>query len=396
MALTDKVCRNAKAKEKPYKITDSAGLYLYVAANGTRLWRLDYAFEGKRRTASIGHYPDISLVEARAEREKIKTAIREGRDPAKTVVDPDALTFRQVTEEWFKANIYRWAPSYSTRFWNRLENDVLASIGGTGIKAVTAPQLLAELRKIEERGAVYTAKRVREIVAKIFQFAIASGYTNFNPADSLGVALKPLPPEKHRSALKESQLTEFFAALRTYEGEETTVLGLKLVAHVFLRTDELRFGKWSEIEGDAWIIPAERMKMKKEHVVPLSRQVQTILARLKDLAGDSEWLLPGVHPSRPISANTLIYGMYRAGFRSRASVHGFRSTFSTIANDSALWRPDVIERQLAHVPKNEVRSAYNRALYINERRSMMTWYSDLLEKYEKAAADKVRLLDGLL
>ncbi len=191
--------------------------------------------------------------------------------------------------------------------------------------------------------------------------------------------MKSAPRQQHRAALKEGQLAEFFKGLATYSGDPATAIGLRIITHTFVRSSELRFATWAEIEGDTWRIPGDRMKMRKEHIVPLSPQVKAMFKELKELACGLEWVLPGQSGHKPISENTLIYGLYRLGYHSRASVHGFRATASTILNESGLWRADAIERQLAHVPANEVRSAYNAALYIDERRKMMDWYSDYLD-----------------
>lgn len=387
MALTDAACRNAKAGEKARKLADSGGLYLYVTITGSKLWRMDYAVAGKRKTASFGPYPLISLSQARSKRDEIKLSLKV--DPA--AQSGDIPTFDAVARAWYAANRSKWKTSYSERFWAMIEVDVLAFIGDEPITAIEPPRVLELLRRIEEREAIYTAKRARQMISTIFKFAIAEGTLKFNPAADLGAALKPLPREEHRSALRAPELPEFFVKLRAYDGQRITALAIELVAHTFLRTAEIRLAKWDEFEGDLWRVPAARMKMGKEHLVPLTPHVKSLLRAIRGEAGDSVWMLPGDRTGKPISNNTMIYGLYRLGYHSRATIHGFRSTASTILNESGLWRPDAIERQLAHVPKDEVRSAYNAALYLDERTEMMNWYSAfLLEKANEGAAQAAR------
>lgn len=377
MPLTDAACRTAKPTEKPYKLTDAAGLYLLVQPNGSRLWRMDYAFAGKRRTAALGKYPAITLAQARAERERIKTMLREGKDPGAKAA---ALqTFEQVARRWFADNHAKWKTSYSARFWSRIESDILPTLGSKAIDRIEPPEILLLLRAIEDREAIYTAKRICEMVNTIFRYAIAEGLTKFNPAADLKPALKPMPDVKHRAKLAESELSEFFRRLRA-SGAGRTQLALELVAHTFVRPNEIQFGRWDEIDGDVWTIPGERMKMGKTHMVPLTRQSQDLLRRLRDLSDGSPWMLPGaVSNKKPISNNTLLYYLYDIGYARKATVHGFRGTASTALNESGLWQSDWIERQLAHVPLDKVRSSYNAAEWWPQRVAMMTWWSDRLD-----------------
>jgi integrase len=313
-------------------------------------------------------------------RDAFKASLSEGVDPRAPSSAAAVPSLEQVARSWFKANKAKWKPSYSSRFWVLIEKDILNHIGKEPISAIEPPMVLERLRAIEDRGAIYTAKRARQMLSTIYKFAIAEGTVRFNPAADVGVALKPLPKEVHRSAIREPELPAFFRKLRNYDGERLTALAIELVVHTFLRTKEMRFARWDEFEDDLWRIPAERMKMGKEHLVPLSPESKRILGQIKDEGRGSEWVFPGERGIKPISENTMLFGIYRLGYHSRATVHGFRSTASTILNESGLWRADAIERQLAHVPKNEVRSAYNAALYLDERREMMNFYSALLAK----------------
>jgi integrase len=254
-----------------------------------------------------------------------------------------------------------------------LEADVFAKLGTKRPSEISAPEVLKLLRAVEARGALDVAKRVRQYISAIFRYAIATGRADRDPSADVKDALRPKPKAKHMAALTASQVGEFYLRLATYDGSTATALALELAMHTFVRTNELRFAKWSEFEAETWRIPGARMKMGSDLIVPLSSQVQQILGQLPR---DSEWVLPGVRG--PMSSNTMLYAMYRMGYHSRATVHGFRSLASTVLNESGLWSPDAIERQLAHVPLNQVRSAYNAAKYIDERTRMMQWWSDWL------------------
>lgn len=388
MALTDAQCRSTKPTQKVQKLSDGGGLHLQITPNGSRLWRCSYRWQGKQRTAAFGAYPTVGLAKARQMRAELKDKLDAGKDPsAKAAVDGrdiPAKTFEAAARDWFRSQEARWVSGYANRLWARVQADALPAIGQKDVADVTPAEVLALLRKIEDRGALEMAKRVRQTISAICRYSVANGWATQDPAASLAGALKARPRQKHRAALTEKDLPKFFRALTTYSGERSTALALKMIVHTFVRTNELRFATWSEFDGDLWRIPGERMKVKTHaHIVPLSPQVRAMLVELKDLAGDSSWVLPGQSGHKPVSQNTLIYGVYRAGFASRATVHGFRSTASTILNESGLFRADAIERQLAHVPANEVRSAYNAALYLEERREMMRFYSNRMDELER-------------
>ncbi|MGX7874376.1 tyrosine-type recombinase/integrase [Mesorhizobium sp. ORM6] len=221
-------------------------------------------------------------------------------------------------------------------------------------------------------------KRIRQSIGAVFRFGIATGRADANPAADLVDALKVRPKVKHMAALDAEDIGEFLAKLQGYDGERQTRLAVELTFHTLLRTNEIRFAKWSEIKGDHWLISAERMKMSRDHKVPLTPQSKALLAELKTIAGASEWIVPGASREKPISQNTMIFALYRLGYHSRLTIHGFRSTGSTVLNESGLWSPDAIERQLAHVHGDKVRSAYNRSEYWAERVKMMHWWSDQL------------------
>lgn len=400
MALTDAKLRGVKPGLKQKKLSDGGQLYLLVKPNGSKLWRMDYAFEGRRKTLSFGSYPETSLSNARALRDRAKKAISAGVDPSKHdyITSTDHDTFESVGREWLKAQEPTWAPKYAPQVFRQFERDVFPKLGPRPLKQIKSEQVLEVLRMVEERGAHDIAKRLRQKISAIFCYAIASGRAEIDPAAPLKKALRKPPKVKHMAALRAGDMPEFFTRLRAYDGEPRTVLALELAIHTMTRTSEVRFARWEELDHDHWRIPAERMKKDREHLVPLSQQVKVILAKLKELAGDSPWIAEGSR-GKPMSQNTLIFALYRMGYHSRATTHGFRSTASTVLNESGLWHYDAIERQLSHVPKDQVRSAYNAALYMDERRSMLQWWSDKLEDWESnsplviSSTDLTDLLD---
>lgn len=387
MALTDATCRSAKPAEKDYKLADSGRLYLLIRPTGSKLWRMNYAFRGKNKTLSFGAYPGVGLSDARKARDDAKAKLAKGIDPAAETVVSEDRKFRTVARQWFNGRATSWVSTYSDRIWSRLEDDVFPEIGDKDVGVIEPKEVLALLRKIENRGALEMAKRVRQTVSAVFRYAVAENKATSDPASPLADAMQKRPRQQHRAALTAEQIPAFYAKLRNYDGERQTALAIELVMHTFVRTAEIRFARWDEFRGKIWRIPAVRMKMRKEHIVPLTDHVVGLLEDLREESHGSEWVLPGIDGRKPISENTLLFALYRMGYRSRATVHGFRSTASTILNESGLWRPDAIERQLAHVPENEVRAAYNAALYLDERVRMMQWYSDFLLKKDADLSD---------
>lgn len=389
MPLTDAACRNAKARERPYKLSDSGGLYLLVQTNGSRLWRMNYRFEGRQKTLSFGPYPVTLLADARAKQLAAKRALQDGTDPAKGVAQTDTPaaaagpTLKAVALDWHAARSPALTPAYAALVLRRLEADVFPDLGDEPIRDVTAPMLLTTLRKVEARGSLVVVRRLREYLGQIFRYAVASGLAERDPAADLRDALKTPARPKHHASLQAKDMPEFFLRLRAYEGEQVRT-AIALVLHTFVRTTELREARQSEFDGLTWRIPAARMKMDRDHIVPLTTRSRAMVDRLLVLAGDSEWLLPGVR-GKPISQNTLLYALYRMGYHSRITTHGFRGTASTILNESGLFEPDWIERQLAHVPGNAVRAAYNAAQHLADRRRMMEWWSDYLDAQEAVA-----------
>jgi len=389
MPLTATAIRNAKATDRAYKLADGGGLYLLVRPDGARYWRLKYRFAGKEKLLALGVFPDVSLAEARDARDDAKRMLRERKDPSeerkahkRLVEHAAANTFKALAQDWLKTNRNKWTASHAERIKASLEANLYDDLGDRPVTEITPRELLGTLRKIEDRGAHDMAHRVQNRASSIFRYAIAEGRAERDPAADLRGALTA--PERHNySSLAQKDLPEFYKKLEAYEGEAVTKLALRLLALTFVRTIELRGAEWPEIDFEAaeWRIPAERMKMREPHIVPLSRQTLALFEQLRALTGGGRYLFPHrTNPAKPISENTVLFALYRMGYHSRATGHGFRSTASTILNESG-FPGDAIERQLAHAPRNKVRAAYNRAQYLPERRKMMQEWADLLDAF---------------
>lgn len=389
--ITDTAARNAKPKDKPYKLPDANGLYLQVTPSGSKLWRMKYRFLGKEKLLAFGQYPAVSLVDARKRRDEAKKALSEGIDPSELKKEvkrrydlENRHTFENVAREWFEKKEGSVVSTYSARIWARVEADLLPHLGKLPIESIEPPEVLSTIRKIEERGALEMGKRVLNYASQIYRFAIASGYVKRDPTLDIRGALTPNKVIKRRSALKYTEMGEFMQKLATYDGDDLTRLSLTLLTHTFVRTSEVRFAVWDEFEdlegkSPIWRIPAERMKMREQHIVPLTNQVVDVVGQVRELGLKSDYLFPSATRSKVISENTMLYAMYRMGYRSRATVHGLRATASTWLNEQNFNR-DWIERQLAHVEGNSVRAAYNAAEYLPQRRTMMETWSQFLEE----------------
>ncbi|PAQ11111.1 tyrosine-type recombinase/integrase [Mesorhizobium temperatum] len=381
MPLTDSACRAAKAEGSAKKLSDGGGLYLYLPPSGSKAWRMNYRFAGKQKTLSFGLYPRVTLADARALRENAKRALADGVDPA--VIKGKTATgahdsFEAIAREWHGAQESSWVPAHAERVLSRLVRDVFPDLGERSVPSITAPEILEVLRKVEARGALDVTKRLRQSIGAVFRYAIATSRAVHDPIADLRGALKATPKPVHMASLKANEIGDFLGRLSTYDGERQTALSIEFIMHTAVRTNELRFGRWPEIDGDLWRIPAERMKAGRDHLVPLTKQSKRLLGELKKIAGDSEWIVPGARGGKPLSANTMIFACYRMGMHGRLTIHGLRSSFSTIANESGLWSADAIEWALAHSSGNKVRSSYNHAAYLDERRRLMAWWSDYL------------------
>ena len=369
--LSDAKCRNTKPTDKQQKLSDGGGLYLLVLPSGGKSWRMAYRFAGKQKVLSFGKYPGIGLLDARGLRDEARKALDAGKDPGDKV---EAATFESVGRRWHKTNKSEWVEAHAARVLSRLERDVFTEIGSRPINEITRPEIVSLLRKVEERGALDITRRLKQSISSIFRFAMAEGKAEHNPAAEVGDALKPKPKVRHFAKLKSKEIPDLVRRIHAYEGEEETRLAILLTLHTFVRTNELRFAAWHEFEdldGDEpiWTIPPERMKMRREHIVPLSPQVVEILHQIRRFSNGERLF--------DISENTMIYALYRMGYHSRLTIHGFRGMASTALNE-ANWNRDWVELQLAHAEEDDVRGAYNSAEYLTGRREMMRWWSDYL------------------
>jgi integrase len=381
--LSEPTVRRAKGQDRPYKLTDSHGLYLYVTPAGTRIWRVRYDLDGKEQTLTVGHYPEVGLAEARAARDRAREAKQAGRNPA-LVRKPTAVTFEDVARAWQEQHQARWKPIHARDVIHTLERDIFPTLGGVAIATITAPEVLHVLRQIERRGAIETAHRVRQRVSAVFVHAIASGLCETDPAAIVKPALKRAVRSKQAAIIDVAGIRAVLAAADAVPAQPTTRLGLRLIALTAVRGGELRGADRSEFERldgaePLWRIPAERTKMGREHQVPLSRQaVETVQCALT-LAGRGRLLFPSVrHAHRPMSENVIGHLLNQAGYQGQHVPHGFRSAFSTIMNERHRADRAVIDLMLAHSPKDTVESAYNRALHMERRRELAQVWADLL------------------
>jgi len=397
MPLTDTAIRAAKPADKPVRLFDSGGLYLEVAPAGGKWWRLKYRFGGKEKRLSLGTYPDTGLKDARTRRDHARKLLADGIDPgenrkeAKREEAAKAInSFEAVAREWYEKQAGSWVAAHAKDVLRRLEVNIFPEVGSRPIADIDAPELLAAVRKIEARGAHDLAHRVLAVCGQVFRYGIATGRCSRALAGDLRGALTP-HVKKHQSAVRPEELPDLLRQIDRYDqttGDTLTRLALQLLGATFVRTGELIGATWDEFDtkGALWVIPAGRMKMKTEHIVPLSRQALAILEELRPISGAGRFLFPGRNRDKPISNNTMLFALYRLGYKGKMTGHGFRAVASTILNESGLFRPDVIERQLAHCERNEVRGAYNRAEYLPERKKMMQAWADNLDKL-KAGAD---------
>ncbi len=397
MPLTDTALRNIKPKDRPFKLADGNGLHLFVTPRGVRLWRLKYRFAGKEKSLSIGAYPAVSIKMARDAREMAKSQLASGIDPS-SAKQAAKLHERAATAHSFQAI----ATEYLTKLTreHRAKGTIaklqwllsLASdaIGPRPIREISAVDVLEVLRKVESRGHHETAKRLRSIISAVFRYAIATARADNDPTFALKGALTR-PIAKPRPAITELKaLGAVLRAIDGFEGQPTTSVALKLLVLLAPRPGELRQARWSEFNLDAalWTLPAARMKMRREHRVPLPRQAITLLRQLHAFTGGGELVFPSIRSaSRPISENTLNAALRRMGYsKDEVCSHGFRATFSTIANESGKWNPDAIEAALAHVENNSVRRAYNRAEFWDERMRLAQWWADLLDQLKASVS----------
>lgn len=391
MPLTDAKLRTTRPGPKSIKLADGGGLYLEVRPTGSKLWRYRYRVAGKENVFAIGEYPDVSLAEARAEHDKGRALVKQGIHPSHnrraerlSNLAANANTFEAIATEWIGKKSARWTPYYQRQVENFLGADVFPYIGKLPIRKVTAAHLLEIIRRIEGRGAATVALLVRQWSSAIFRYAVATLRADNDPAASLRGAIHR-PKVEHHKPLSREQIEDFKKKLEQYGGFRTTVIALRLMLLTFVRTGELRKAGWIEfdLENAEWRIPEERMKMREPHIVPLSNQAVALLEELRTYTGGRGLLFPNYRrPKECMTPTTLNRALERMGFNGKDSIgfsaHGFRATASTILNELG-YRPDVIERQLAHAERDKVRASYNHAEYLEERRSMMQEWADFLE-----------------
>ena len=390
--LTDVKIRQAKPAEKNYRLKDSHGLFLEVKASGLKVWLYRYRYRGKQQIYTIGRYPAISLAEARQKRDEARLMLDQGKNPSyeKRRARQQAIakkSFETVALEWWQLQKDRWSKGHAEAVMASLRRDVFRQIGMYDVDDIKPAQILFILRAIEKRGAFEQARKVLQRINAVFRYAIQSGLADYNPAQDMKGALKP-KETRHMLAMPQEELPEFLRKLdQALYLHKTTRLAIKFVILTACRSGEVRGATWDEIdlESATWTIPAERMKMRREHRVPLSRQALEVLEQAKTLPGQNgTYVFPGIRQgSQMLSENTLQYGLHRMGYKGIATIHGFRSVFSTIANETTQWSTDVIERALAHVDKDSVRAAYNRGDLLEERRKLMQWWGDFINDVKK-------------
>ena len=389
MPLSDTAARQAKFTGKQQKLSDEKGLFLLITSSG-KYWRLKFRFAGKEKVLALGVYPEVSLKEARAKREEARRQLADGIDPSLARKQSKVAnrlasenSFEVIAREWHQSQLARWSPGHAKRVIESLEVDAFPDLGLVPVAELTAPIMLDALRKIEARGATETAGRVLQRISSVMRYAIQTGRVSYNPAQDLKGALRATKQE-HRPALPRADLPEFYRRLAAEPLNPATRLAIHLLMLTMTRPGEVRFTRWDEFDlaRAEWRIPAERMKMRVPHIVPLSRQALAVLEELRQISGHCELLFPSERKlTNPISENTLSYAMGRMGYKGIATPHGFRALASTILNEEG-FDPDVIERQLAHAERNKVRAAYHRAEYLDDRRKLLQWLADFYESQQ--------------
>jgi integrase len=398
--LSDIQISKAKPKDQNYKLQDGYGMYLLVTASGGKLWRYDYRFDGRRKTIAFGAYPTISLADARKRRDDaqkhlangqdpgaVKKALQEAADASEAVI---SNTFEKIAHAWFAKNERTWSPGHATTVKSRLEKDVFTQIGNMPIASITASDVRALLLKVEARGAVDTALRIKIICGQIFRYGVAHGHLEHDPS----AALKPREifqkhEAKHHAAITDpKKLAPLLRDIDNYTGTIIIKSALKLAPMLFVRPGELRKMEWVEIDFDAaeWSIPASKMKTRQPHLVPLSHQALSILKELHQLTGGGQYAFPGRTSSRPMSENSVNAALRYMGYdKSLMTGHGFRAVARTILDEVLRFRADIIEHQLAHAVKDANGRAYNRTSFIEDRRQMMQKWSDYLDDLKAGA-----------
>ncbi|WP_180491346.1 tyrosine-type recombinase/integrase [Escherichia fergusonii] len=402
MKLNARQVDAAKPRDKAYKLADGAGLYLEVVPSGSRYWRMKYRFNGKEKRMAFGVYPAVSLAQARALRDEAKKKLAEGIDPSfakkeeKLVRDVQLNnTFQAVALEWHSTKVSRWSEGYASDIIEAFNKDIFPYIGQQPVNEIKPLVLLNVLRRMESRGATEKAKKVRQRCSEVFRYAIVTGRAEYNPAADLTSAMSG-HESKHYPFLTVEELPDFFKVLSGYTGSPLVVLAARLLILTGVRTGELRGAFWSEFDLDksVWEIPAERMKMKRPHLVPLSTQALEIVQQIKVMSGQYPLVFPGRNDPRKTMSEASINQVFkRIGYTGKVTGHGFRHTMSTILHEEG-FNTAWIETQLAHVDKNAIRGTYNHAQYLEGRREMMQWYGDFIDELRMSEAAVKKCVAG--
>ncbi|MGJ1334185.1 tyrosine-type recombinase/integrase [Sphingobacterium siyangense] len=400
MSLSDLACRKAMPESKPYRLYDTNGLYLEVLPTGKRVWRLKYRIYAKDKTFTLGHYPELGLVQAREQRDSQKEAISLGNDPSaqkqehkRLATFKAAQTFEAVAREWHTRNFDTWTEKHAGHIIRRLEQNVFKSFGSKPIAEVNIQDTLACLQKVEDRGCIHMAKRIKQIIGQVLRYAVVTGRADRDFTPDLRGALKRYRPG-HFATIESEELP---ALIQTIEQNKPrlfrqTIIAIKLLMLTFVRTNELINATWQEfdLEKRIWRIPAERMKMRKEHIVPLSHQVMVLLSELQELFGNrpERPILPSViRRTVPISNNTILSALDSLGYKYKMTGHGFRALAMTTIKENMSYRHEVIDRQLAHAHKNKIQAAYDRAQFLKERTQMMQDWADYIDRVVLSAKE---------
>ena len=391
MKLSDKECKAFKPKDKPYKKADGFGMYLEIMPNGSKYWRLKYRYNGKEKRLALGVYPDVSLKEAREKRDEARKNLAADIDPSfakqsekrQARID-GANTYEAIAREWIAHNAENWTERHKQTVTSRLERDVFQHIGHMPIKDITAPILLDVIRMIEKRGAYDIARRALQTSGQVFRYAIVTGRAERDVSADLKGALRPYK-KGHYSAMEVDELPKFLSILHTNDARlfPQTKLAIELMLLTFVRTGELINAKWAEfdLERRQWIIPAERMKLKRDHLVPLSEQAMNIIQRLHDMNGHRDHVFPSQrNPRNSMSNNTILYALGRMGYKGQHTGHGFRALARTAIRERLNYDSEIIEKQLAHKTKETLGEAYDRTQFIEQRVEMMQSWADYIDE----------------
>ncbi|ACN48668.1 TPA: tyrosine-type recombinase/integrase [Salmonella enterica subsp. enterica serovar Paratyphi C] len=405
MALTDIKVRTTKPSDKPFKLTDGQGMHLLINPNGSKYWRLQYRFGGKQKVLALGVYPMVSLGEARRKRDEAKKLVSDGIDPsekkkADKIEQSEALTFEAVARDWHTACKRKWSDFHSERVLKSLEDNLFSSIGQRKIAELKTKDLLDPVKTVAASGRLEVAARLQQRTTVIMRYAVQNGLIDYNPAQEMSGAIA-VAKRTHRPALPFDRFSELLERIESFKGRKLTKLAVKLTLLIFIRSSELRFARWSEIDfvNAMWTIPGEReplpgvkhshrgSKMKTPHLVPLSRQALELLKAIREISGECDLVFIGDHDFRkPMSENTVNKALRSMGYDTTVEVcgHGFRAMACSALIESGKWSRDAVERQMSHQERNSVRAAYiHKAEHLDERKLMLQWWADYLDETTK-------------